>query len=169
VILAQFKKLLVALEHLTDKQAKDVEKFLKGDSLIQPIITELKQRMIDEPECPHCLSSLITRHGKAGAMQRNRCKNCTKTFNALTKTPLARLQYKEKWLDYLQCMINGKVLRASATDCDSNHLDGDTAFFNCLQPSRQLYLKVLLRPIRPYLHAHKREVVHLSESQEKEE
>ena len=38
----------------------------------------------------------------------------------MTKTPLARLQHKEKWLDYLQCMINGKVLRASATDCDIN-------------------------------------------------
>ena len=49
MISAQFKKLLVALEHLTDKQAKDVEKFLKGDNLIQPIITELEQRMIDEP------------------------------------------------------------------------------------------------------------------------
>jgi transposase-like protein len=92
MIPAQFKKLLVALEHLTDKQTKDVEKFLKGDNLIQPIIAELEQRMIDEPECPHCHN----RHGKAAAMQRYRCKNCTKTFNAVTKTPLARLQHKEK-------------------------------------------------------------------------
>ena len=120
MIPAQFKKLLVALEHLTDKQTKDVEKFLKGDNLIQPIIAELEQRMIDEPECPHCHSGLINRHGKVGSMQRYRCKNCTKTLNALTKKPLARLQHKEKWLDYLQCMINGKVLRASAIDCDIN-------------------------------------------------
>jgi transposase-like protein len=120
MIPAQFKKLLVTLEHLTDKQVKDVENFLKGDNLIQPIIAELEQRMIDEPECPHCNSCLINRHGKVGAMQRFRCKNCTKTFNAVTKTPLARLQHKEKWLDYLQCMINGKVLRESATDCDIN-------------------------------------------------
>ena len=70
MIPAQFKKLLVALEHLTDKQVKDVEKFLKGDNLIQPIIAELEQRMIDKPECPHCHSGLINRHGKAGAMQR---------------------------------------------------------------------------------------------------
>ncbi len=53
-------------------------------------------------------------------MQRYHCKNCTKTFNAVTKMPLARLQHKEKWLDYLQCMINGMVLRASTTDCDIN-------------------------------------------------
>jgi hypothetical protein len=49
----QFKKLLVALEHLTDKQVKDVGTFLKGDNLIQPIVSELEQRMIDTPECPH--------------------------------------------------------------------------------------------------------------------
>jgi len=68
MISAQFKKLLVALEHLTDKQTKDVEKYLKGDNLIQPIIAELEQRMIDEPECPHYYSTLIHRHGKAAAM-----------------------------------------------------------------------------------------------------
>jgi hypothetical protein len=27
---------------------------------------------------------------------------------------LARLQHKEKWLDYLQCMINGKVLSTAS-------------------------------------------------------
>ncbi len=76
--------------------------------------------MIDEPKCPHCHSCLINRHGKAEAMQRYRCKNCTKTFNAVTNTPLARLQHKEKWLDYFQCMISGKVLRESASDCGIN-------------------------------------------------
>jgi transposase-like protein len=120
MILAQFKKLLVALKHLKDKQTKDLEKFLKGDNLIQPIIAELEQRMINEPECPYCHSGLINQHVKAASMQRYRCKNCTKTFNAMTKTPLSRLQHKEKWLDYLQCMINGKVLRASSNDCDIN-------------------------------------------------
>ena len=43
MIPAQFKKLLVASEHLTDKQVKDVETFLKGDNLIQPIVSELEQ------------------------------------------------------------------------------------------------------------------------------
>jgi hypothetical protein len=74
MIPAQFKKLLVALEHLTDKQVKDVETFLKGDNLIQPIVSELEQRMIDTPECPHCHSGLLNRHGKAGTMQMYRLK-----------------------------------------------------------------------------------------------
>ncbi len=74
MIPAQFKKLLVALEHLTDKQVKDVDKSLKGDNLIQPIIAELELRMFDEPECRHCHSSLINRYGKVGALQRYRLK-----------------------------------------------------------------------------------------------
>jgi transposase-like protein len=76
--------------------------------------------MVDTPECPHCHSSLINRHGKAASMHRYRCKNCLKTFTATTDTPLARLRHKEKWHDYLQCMINGKVLRESAKECGIN-------------------------------------------------
>jgi transposase-like protein len=117
---AQFRKLLAALEHLTDKQIRDVEIFLKGENVIQSIVAKLEQRMVDTPECPHCYSGLINRHGKAGAMQRYRCKNCLKSFNAATNTPLSTLWHKEKWLEYLQCMISGKALRASAPDCDIN-------------------------------------------------
>jgi transposase-like protein len=76
--------------------------------------------MVDTPECPHCYSGLINRHGKAGIMQRYRCKNGLKSFNAVSNTPLARRRHKEKWLKYLQYMISGKALRASATDCDIN-------------------------------------------------
>ena len=92
MIPAQFKKLLSAIGHLTDTQVRRVERFLKGDDAVQPIITELKQRMLDAPECPHCHSSLINRHGKAVSMQRYRCKNCLKTFTATTHTALAKLK-----------------------------------------------------------------------------
>ena len=53
--------------------------------------------MIDTPKHSHCHSRLLNRHGKAGAMQRYRFKNSTKTFSAVINTKLARLQHKEKW------------------------------------------------------------------------
>ncbi|WDE09336.1 IS1595 family transposase [Thalassomonas viridans] len=81
---------------------------------------ELEQRMVDKPECPHCHSTLINRHGKVDEMQRYRCKNCTKTFMATTGTPFARLRHKELWLDYLRCMLASKVLRDSAAECGIN-------------------------------------------------
>jgi hypothetical protein len=39
---AQFKIFLSALGHLTDTQVRRVEKFLKGDDAVQPIIIEFE-------------------------------------------------------------------------------------------------------------------------------
>jgi hypothetical protein len=41
---------------------------------------------------------------------RFRCKSCGRTFNALSKTPMAHLRKKERWLDHAQAMIEGKSL-----------------------------------------------------------
>ncbi len=43
MIPAKFKKLLVALEYLIDKQTKDVEKFLKGDNLFSQSLPSLSR------------------------------------------------------------------------------------------------------------------------------
>jgi transposase-like protein len=114
---ANFNHLLEALKHLTDQQTQHVQDALKGDQPIQLIVNSLETRMLTNPECPHCHCDQIKRHGKMGIMQRYRCKSCGKTFNAATKTPLAGLHYKDKWLEYLKCMIEGRVLRESARIC----------------------------------------------------
>jgi hypothetical protein len=48
---------------------------------------------------------------------RFRCKSCGRTFNALTKTPMAHLRKKEKWLDHARAMIAGKSLAKTAQLC----------------------------------------------------
>ncbi|MEZ9835547.1 IS1595 family transposase, partial [Vibrio breoganii] len=105
---------------LTDSQSALLEQILKGTEPTSKIIHDLEQRIIESPECPHCHSSLINRHGKGNGMQRYRCKNCLKTFVATTGTPLARLRYKEQWLHYMQCMLDSKVLRVCAKECGIN-------------------------------------------------
>lgn len=55
------------------------------------------------------------RHGAAISLS-----ELFKTFTATTDTPLARLRHKEKWLDYMACIIAGKVLRQSAEECAIN-------------------------------------------------
>ena len=117
MIPAQFTKLIAELEYLTDSQTRYVEKLLKGTDSVSQLITELEERMVENPECPHCHSSLINRHGKVNKMQRYRCKNCGKTFVATTATPLARLRYKELWLEYIRCMLDSKPLRKCAEEC----------------------------------------------------
>lgn len=117
---SRFNKLLDDVAHLTDEQVSRLERCLQEKDPIKEINRALEQRLIDNPECPHCHSSLINRHGTTKRTQRYRCKNCLKTFTATTKTPLARLRHKDKWNDYLHGMIKGKVLREAAKDCQIN-------------------------------------------------
>ena len=42
------------------------------------------------------------------------CKACERTFNALTGTPLAHLQKREKWLEYARAIVDGLSLRKAA-------------------------------------------------------
>ena len=38
--------------------------------------------------------------------QRYRCKDCGKSFTNVTNTPLYRTHLLQKWLDFVQCMID---------------------------------------------------------------
>lgn len=117
---SKFSKLVIQLDQLTDKQNQELQDLLSEQEPVKKIIRQLEHRLIEEPECPHCHSSIINRFGKKGDMQRYRCKNCLKTFTATTNTPLARLRHKEKWVNYLEGMLESKVLRQSARDYSIN-------------------------------------------------
>jgi len=127
--LADFNHFLLELSHLTDSQVQLAENFLAERNSIQRIINGIEQRLVDKPECPYCHSQVINRHGKSGVMKHYRCKNCLKTFNAATGTPLARLRIKDRWLAYIETMMQGKVLRDSTNDCG---IYLKTAFFGVI-------------------------------------
>jgi transposase-like protein len=67
--------------------------------------------------CPHRTGRDIVGWGRSDGLMRFRCKSCGRTFNALTKTPMAHLHKKEKWLDHAQAMIEGKSLAKTAELC----------------------------------------------------
>ena len=67
--------------------------------------------------CPHCAGREIVGWGRSDGLLRFRCKSCRRTFNALTKTPMARLRKKEKWVDHARAMIEGKSLAKTAALC----------------------------------------------------
>ncbi|SDE79973.1 ISXO2-like transposase domain-containing protein [Massilia sp. PDC64] len=64
--------------------------------------------------CPHCGCARKHRCGQASGLQRFRCLACRRSFNALTGTPLARLRKKERWLPYLQCVLESRTVRDAA-------------------------------------------------------
>jgi transposase-like protein len=67
--------------------------------------------------CPHCAGREIVGWGRSDGLLRYRCKACGRTFNTLTKTPMAHLRKKEKWLDHARAMIEGKSLAKTAALC----------------------------------------------------
>jgi transposase-like protein len=88
-------------------------------------IADLGQQKLAATGCPHCGQADIVRWGTASGLPRYRCKACTRTFNALTKTPLARLRMREKWTQQATAMIDGVSLTKAAERCG---VDRTTAF-----------------------------------------
>lgn len=69
------------------------------------------------PACPHCDHTPCGRWGQAHGLPRYRCAACGKTFNALTKTPLAHLRHRECWGEYAQALLDGDTVRGAAHRC----------------------------------------------------
>jgi transposase-like protein len=80
-------------------------------------IAELGQRRVDSVGCPHCDNRDVVRWGQASDLPRYRCKACRRTFNALTKTPLANLRMKDKWAAQTEAMIDGVSTAKAARRC----------------------------------------------------
>lgn len=72
---------------------------------------------VESRGCPHCAGRDIVAWGRANAVARYRCKSCGRTFNALTKTPLAHLRKKDRWLDNARAMMEGRTLAKTAELC----------------------------------------------------
>jgi transposase-like protein len=67
--------------------------------------------------CQHCESRDVMRWGSASELPRYRCKACKRSFNALTKTPLAHLRMKAKWAAQAAAMIDGASIAKAAARC----------------------------------------------------
>jgi transposase-like protein len=57
--------------------------------------------------CVHCGSKSVKRNGKYRSRQRYLCKDCGTTFNDLTANPLAGTRYPDKWLKFIEYMLEG--------------------------------------------------------------
>jgi transposase-like protein len=74
---------------------------------------------VEDQGCPHCAGREIVGWGRSHGLLRFRCKSCGRTFNALTKTPMAHLRKKERWLDHTRAMIESKSLAKTAQLCSA--------------------------------------------------
>lgn len=121
----QFQHLVEELKKLTKRQREKVLAVLE-DGLRQERAAEvIEQAVHGRLRCPGCGAGQFYRHGQAHGLQRYRCTHCSRTFNALTGTPLAHLRHKAKWLDYLDCMLSSSTVRRAAAEVGVNK---DTSF-----------------------------------------
>ena len=111
----QFEQFLQRLSSLTRRQRGRLLDLLQSAAGLDRVL-----EIVEQPGtplcCPHCQAHKPYRHGHAHGLQRYRCRNCDRTFNLLSGTPLTRLRYKAHWLDYLGCMLDSRSVRRSARE-----------------------------------------------------
>lgn len=113
----EFRALLGQIAGLSDAQKSALLRVLSERSPGEAVRALLDGASGDRRECPHCHSAHVVVWGSANGLHRYRCRDCTRTFNALTGTPLARLRHKEAWLTFGEALQNAYSVRKSAKEC----------------------------------------------------
>ena len=110
----EFRILQKKLARLTPRQQAQLVASLTGGTKQSPKMQDLIAR---PAKCPHCDSPELWSWGSSGGLPRFRCKKCRHTFNAVSCSPVANIRLREKWDQYLRCILGSLSLRASAKAC----------------------------------------------------
>ena len=110
----QFQHLIAALGELTEVQRQTVAAKLCGHGELAEVTSVIEARFGAQILCPYCKSMNVGSWGRACGLKRYRCRECRKSFNALTGTPLARLRKREAWKTYAQAVAESVSVRKAA-------------------------------------------------------
>ena len=129
-------EILDAIDNLDLQQKQLLLRFLQdelshGRNPFQSQLSTLSEirevRFHEGLTCPYCDdSNHIKRNGTYRGRQRYLHKTCGRTFNDLTRTPIHRTRYLDKWPQYLQAMLQGKTIRECAEEVE---ISVPTAFY----------------------------------------
>ncbi|MCK5549071.1 MAG: IS1595 family transposase [Hyphomicrobiaceae bacterium] len=87
---------------------------LAGRGSTNDAIALIETRFEAAPACGHCKSENLGTWGRTSDLRRYKCRDCKRTFNALTGTPLAHLRRRDAWLDYARALVDQVSLRKAA-------------------------------------------------------
>ena len=107
-------RIVKAIEQLSWTQRQQLMERLKAPQSRDEAYEVIEQRMKALRMCAHCHSWHVVRIGQARGLQRGKCRGCGRTCNALTGSPLARLCYRDKWLEQSQALIDGLSITKAA-------------------------------------------------------
>ncbi len=120
----QFQGFLENLHKLSPAQVKKLRAALeKNDAVLRTY--SAMQEATGGLCCHHCSSKKVVKNGFENGLQRLRCKECGRSSNCATGTPLSRLRNKEKFATYAHCLEQGMTLRQAA---QATQLNLDRAF-----------------------------------------
>ena len=121
----EFQVLVGQLGELSEAQRSALLKALSGAKNADAVIRLIETQFDASPRCGHCGSERFQKWGVDAGLKRYKCKGCSKTFNALTGTPLATLKHRDRWLAYAKALVDGVNLRKAAKRA---RIDLTTAF-----------------------------------------
>jgi transposase-like protein len=110
----ELKRLLAMTARLTPHQRHQLLAHLRDDLALNEVLALVEARHPESTACPRCHGTAVVRNGQANGLQRFKCRDCGRTFNALTGTSLARLHHREKWLTQTRVLDEGVSVRKAA-------------------------------------------------------
>ena len=110
----QMTRLIHSLPQLTHHQRQQLASCLQALLDHSQAIAVVEAHGSAHRTCPHCCSPQLVKNGSANGLQRFKCRQCARTFNALTGTPLARLHLRDKWMGQAQVLSEGLSLNQVA-------------------------------------------------------
>lgn len=120
-----FSALLAQVGSLSGKQKAQLAVALADTESKQLPVQIINEEFSAKPTCPSCSSESVHKWGVVSGLQRYRCKECKRTFNALTGTSMAHLRKKELWEEYSRALSESLSLTKAAERCG---IDRTTAF-----------------------------------------
>jgi transposase-like protein len=112
---SQFKNLLAELPRLSPEQLTNLRAAADRQHQHTHALSAL-DAAVAGAGCPHCNSFKCTKNGHGRGVQRYRCKDCSKTFNAATNTPLSHLHSKDQFFQHGECLQKGWTIRKTAKE-----------------------------------------------------
>lgn len=111
---SRLKTFLLSVARLTVGQKAELLATLQSGGHEQEVCSLVESRLAETLACPHCRCIKVVRNGSASGLQRYKCRDCRRTFNALSTTPLARLRMKSKWLEQQDVLLQGLSVNKAA-------------------------------------------------------
>jgi len=99
-------------EKLTPSQKLELIEELKSSLTQSPI--SIRQSITTTTEitkCTNCESTNIVKFGSYNGKRRFKCKTCQKTFSELTGTSICYIKKTDKWVRFIELMLEGKTIR----------------------------------------------------------